>query len=248
MTFPKTWTPGELITAQRLNELQRDAARPRRETSLGDGASLVNEALSNQSANMRKQTLRLAVANEDFQIPDTSTDLISSAIDQVPSAPCNMVRLERNTGNYTQETKTLPFRAYDVLAAIGGAQRRSQGDIFYVVYNEDSKRWEVLGADPGTKRIRFTIDEVICSQEEYGEEYHILVNWTHYSGGCGEPPGQEYDGRIAVYDTCLLRTLTAETLLGRSGSATYWYPRSYCNPLWMIDDLCDALECDWEEY
>jgi hypothetical protein len=81
MTFPREWIPGERITAQRLNELQRDAARPRRETSLGSGSSLVNEALANQSANMQRQGIRLAVATEDFALPAAATDLIAAALD-----------------------------------------------------------------------------------------------------------------------------------------------------------------------
>lgn len=144
MTFPREWVPGERITAQRLNEMRDAALSPRREVSLGNGSSLVNEALANQSANMQRRGLRLAIANENFDIPAASTDLVAAAIDEAPSASCSLIRLNRANGRYEEETLCLPFRAYDVLAALESAAYKSAGDVFYVGYNEDTKRWEVI--------------------------------------------------------------------------------------------------------
>lgn len=242
MTFPREWIPGERITAERLNEAQRSAAVPRGSISLGNGASLVNEAMANQSSDMRKQALRLVIANENFQIPGISTDLIPAAIDQVPSGPCNMVRLNRATGNYQNETLTLPFRAYDVLAAMGSSSYKTKGEIFYVGYNEDTKRWEVLGGGGGSQRIRFIVKEVMCN----GTETSVNVKATHYTGGCGAtPPGTDaYTGFITVIDDCILSYFTATSLIGKKGSATYMYPiGAYCIPVWIVDDVCGAPEC-----
>jgi hypothetical protein len=56
-----------------------------------------------------------------------------------------MMRLNRSTGVHEQETLTLEFRSYDVLAGLSGSAYRVLGDIFYVAFNEDTKRWEVIG-------------------------------------------------------------------------------------------------------
>lgn len=244
MTIPREWTPGDPITAGRLNVGNAESLRSRRDINLGPGSSLVNETLGNQSANMQPPLMRLSVAIEDFEIQPERTDL--NTVDDVPSALCKQMRLSRNDSTYREESISNTYRVWD---ATGGSKKL--GEVFYAVFNRDSKRWEALVASGGTHRIRFIIDEVVCADPDYGIELHVLVFWTHYSGGCKEPPGQEYDGRIAVYDSCVLTSLTDAQLVGRIGSATFWHkavtPGSAyggCTTSWIVDDLCDALECE----
>jgi hypothetical protein len=68
MTIPRKWTPSDPITAERLNVSQSEASRGRRDIALGNGSSMVNEQLGNQSANMRAPLVKLVVALYDFAI------------------------------------------------------------------------------------------------------------------------------------------------------------------------------------
>jgi hypothetical protein len=143
MTRPKQWIPGDPLTADRLNVEQAESMRSRRDIALTNGSSLVNESLGNQSVNMRKSFMRLAVAIEDFAIPDEKTDL-AEALDDVPSGLCQWFRLNRKSGNHVEDTLSTPFTVYDVLGGLNDQVQKVAGEFFYVVYNEDSKRWEIL--------------------------------------------------------------------------------------------------------
>lgn len=145
MTTPRNWTPGDEITAERLNIGQQESLRARRQISLGDGSSMVNEIMGNQSVNLRKRLIRLAIAIEDFSPPGTRTDL-ADGIDDVPSGLCKWYRLDRKSGNHVEDTLSSSFLCYDVIGGLNNGVLKSQDEIFYVIYNEDSKRFEILQA------------------------------------------------------------------------------------------------------
>jgi hypothetical protein len=168
--MPKQWKPGEPISAERLNDTNAEALRSRRDVNLGSGSSMVNEAMGNQSASPRHQAMKLVVAIEDFAIPETPTDL-SGVVDDVPSGMVREIRLNRRSGAHGRDDTQRPFRAYDVTAGISGSfcgvssdsQSQSQSgsesgsaqsgrlecDAFYVMFNTDSKRWEVMATGGG---------------------------------------------------------------------------------------------------
>ena len=105
----------------------------------------------------------------------------------------------------------------------------------------DSKGEEGSG---GGDSIRFVIEDCIC---EGAELQYVLVRWTHYTGGCKDPPGvDEYSGLIKVYDTCVLEYFTIDFLLSgeATGRATYFYPRDECDTgMWLVDSICGTPEC-----
>jgi hypothetical protein len=143
MTRPKQWIPGDPLTADRLNVEQAESLRSRRDIALTNGSSMVNETLGNQSANMRRSFTRLAVATEDFQTQPEKTDL-AEAQDDVPSGMCQWFRLNKKSGVHEEDTLSTPFRAYDVLGGLNDQIQKVAGEFFYVIFNEDSKRWEIL--------------------------------------------------------------------------------------------------------
>ena len=143
MTRPKQWIPGDPLTADRLNVEQAESLRSRRDIALTNGSSMVNETLGNQSANMRRSFTRLAVAIEDFALQSVKTDL-AEALDDVPSGLCQWFRLNKKSGVHEEDTLSTPFRAYDVLGGLNDQVQKVAGEFFYCVYNEDSKRWEIL--------------------------------------------------------------------------------------------------------
>lgn len=108
--------------------------------------------------------------------------------------------------------------------------------------------WMADGVGGGAQRIRFTIAEVHCPDPyDSSDELYVSVDWTYYTGGCSAtPPGVEYDGTIKVYDSCILDYYTSDSLIGKEGSATYFYPRedSYCSARWIVDSICGQPECD----
>ncbi len=168
--MPKQWKPGEPISAERLNDTNAEALRSRRDVNLGSGSSMVNEAMGNQSSSPRHQAMKLVVAIEDFAIPETPTDL-SGVIDDVPSGMVKEIRLNRKSGRHDRDDTQRAFRAYDVTAGISGSfcstssdstsqsQSGSESgsaqsgkldcDAFYVMFNTDSKRWEVMATGGG---------------------------------------------------------------------------------------------------
>jgi hypothetical protein len=164
--MPKQWKPGEPISAERLNSTNAEALRSRRDVNLGSGSSMVNEAMGNQSSSPRYQSIKMVVATEDFAIQEIPTDL-SGVIDDVPSGLVKEVRLNRRSGVHSDDNTQRPFRAYDVAGGLNGelcggsnsasissststsesavsVDSKLHCDVFYVIFNQDSKRWEVL--------------------------------------------------------------------------------------------------------
>lgn len=179
MTQPKQWRPGDPITAARLNQTINEAMRSRREMSVGGGSTLVNEHLGNQSVNMPRTLLRLAIAINDFELPTVKTDL-ASALDDVPSGLCKFMRLDRKGGTHVEDNGTPPFLAYDVIGGLNNGVLKSKDEIFYVVYNIDSKRWEILQS--ASVKLTYGIPVACLGDGWYEVE---LSDW------CGEPPAVE---------------------------------------------------------
>ena len=195
MTTPHKWTPTDPITAERLNVSQSEASRSRRDIFLGDGSSMVNEQLGNQSANMRRPQIKLVVALEDFGIPAEPTD-IPGVIDDVPSGLVREVRLGRITSTHHDDVSSVKFLAYDPAAWLSGTlctagssststsgsvsdpaavSTKSECDVFHVVYNVDSKRWEALGGAVGSLRIVYGIARVCMDDGWYEIE---ITDWS----------------------------------------------------------------------
>lgn len=143
MTTPHNWTPGEPITASRLNAGQQESLRARRQITTGPGSSMVNELMGNQANVVPKKLIRLAIATEDFVDAGTRTDL-ATGVDDVPSGICQWYRLDRKSGNHGEDTLSAPFLCYDVIGGLNNGVLRVRDEIFYVIYNEDSKRFEIL--------------------------------------------------------------------------------------------------------
>jgi len=103
------------------------------------------------------------------------------------------------------------------------------------------------GGGGGTHVIWFTIDQVLCPDTDYVEETTLVVTPTWYSLGCeAEPPGADEYGVYRVYDICsYFNGLTAEEMANTLGRATWMYPLTgYCEPRWIVDDLCAQPECN----
>ena len=143
MTTPHNWIPGEPITASRLNVGQQESLRARRQITTGPGSSMVNELMGNQANVVPKKLIRLAIATEDFTDAGTRTDL-ATGVDDVPSGICHWYRLDRKSGNHVEDTLAAPFLCYDVIGGLNNGVLRRKDEIFYVIYNEDSKRFEIL--------------------------------------------------------------------------------------------------------
>jgi len=110
-------------------------------------------------------------------------------------------------------------------------------------------RWQQRegGGSGGGHTIWFTISDVLCPETDYVSETTLVVTATWYNQSCtGTPPGAEYGGEYYVYDICnYLSGLTPQDLVGTTGRATYHYPLTgYCEPRWIIDDLCAQPECE----
>ena len=102
---------------------------------------------------------------------------------------------------------------------------------------------EAGGAGGGTHEIWFTIISVECVS---ATEMILTVSPTHYTGGCTATiPGEDSYGYVEVEDVCqILLFYTAEWLVGKTGRATYMYPRAGdCVPLWLVDVICGTPEC-----
>ena len=231
MAPPKPWIPGDPITAERLNETAAESIRPRREISLGNGSSFVNETMGNQSANMRRPFMKLVEAIDDFEIPYEPTDL-DVALDDVPSGMVRQVRLNKRSGEHNKETIGGPFRAWDVLQGLNGEDTKITGDAFYVLYNEDSKRWEVMGQSVGggAKWIRF----IIVSSDPTISSAIVNIRQRSFTGPAY---GSVLSDTVidSVYDTagCYLNEINVD-LTGRSGFAM----------LMLVDDEAELLHFD----
>lgn len=98
----------------------------------------------------------------------------------------------------------------------------------------------------GGQRIWFTIDSVICADDG---SMSLIVDPIKFTGGCTSSiPDADSYGQVAVVDICsTLLYYTAEWLVGKVGSATYFYPvgeeGSYCEGEWIVDTICGVPEC-----
>lgn len=136
-----------------------------------------------------------------------------------------------------------------VTGGLDGGQPASLSDFIEVLYDHNGKvvNWLLIDSSGGTTggdAIRFVIVDCICT--EYGILDHVTVNWTHYNGGCDEPPGVDpVTGLINVYDTCVLEYYTQDFLTSgdATGRATYFYSRDYCEAKWYVDSICGTPEC-----
>jgi len=123
----------------------------------------------------------------------------------------------------------------------------TSGSGFWVIHQEVAGVATVLpmgGAGGGGHHIWFVIEEVDC--DPYTEATVLKAMPIFYSGGCTELiPGSDAYGMVDVEDICnILSYYTADWLVGKTGRATYMYPRiGYCHPVWLIDTVCGAPEC-----
>ena len=99
------------------------------------------------------------------------------------------------------------------------------------------------GGGIGSHQIWFTIISVECPS---AVETILTVDPTWYTGGCtiAIPDADPY-GYVIVEDVCeILQFYTAEWLVGKTGRATYMYPRTGdCVPKWLVDTICGSPEC-----
>lgn len=122
----------------------------------------------------------------------------------------------------------------------------TSGKGFFVIHQDQYEIATVMpiGGGGDLHKIWFEIHEVYCA-DSY-DEWHLIVTPTWYNVGCSAvPPGADSYGRVSVYDLCNYHIgLVAEELPGSTGRATYMYPMNgYCEPKWIIDDLCQQPEC-----
>lgn len=95
----------------------------------------------------------------------------------------------------------------------------------------------------GTHEIWFTIISVECPT---ATKTILTVQPTWYTGGCTAAiPGTDSYGYVTVEDVCsILSYYTAVWLVGKTGRATYMYPRTgTCTPKWLVDTICGTPEC-----
>jgi hypothetical protein len=89
---PKHWKQGDPLSASRLNDTNSEAARPRRQFSLGSGSSMVNETMANQSSSSHEPGPMLVMAIEDFEQRNIETDIYGISDPQY-TGKCMMMRL-----------------------------------------------------------------------------------------------------------------------------------------------------------
>ena len=273
MPPPKRWTPGDPITAERLNQSVFEAVIPRREVVLGNGSTLVNESLGNQTANMRRHLIKMVVATTDFAVSATTTDLNTGVLDDVPSGLVREVRLNRKTGTHAEDTLSGEFRAWDPLSGLSGVFCPSDSasasasasasneastsskiicDVFYVMFNEDSKRWEVLSGTGagGVRDIGFQIVSAFpASLTAYGEikswDYGFSSSDVPAQFGVQQPPLELRVVEICDVAGCFFNE-PDEELIGRMGRARYSQgTASHCRVgsapypgVWEVYSLC----------
>ena len=143
-------------------------------------------------------------------------------------------------------------------------KRATSADGEYVLQSGDDGPIEILFAPEGTGEktcvvrfagsggggethiIWFTIDSVLCPERDDVAETTLVITPTWYSQSCtGTPPGADEYGIYRAYDICsYFNGLTAEELPNSIGRATWMKPLTgYCEPRWIIDDLCAQPEC-----
>lgn len=280
MTTLKRWTPGDPLTAERLNEGISESVRPRRDISLGNGSSLVNETLGNQSATNRFQPMKLVVAVTDFVVSETPTDIAAWA-DDIPSGLVKEVRLNRRSGTHGKDDAEKSFLAYDPVgglvnafcdlgsasasasasnstsnsgslsASVVTSSSKSECDVFYVFFNQDSKRWEVVssGAEGSVRDIRF---EIADANPDNLTALVTILSWDSgftirdVPGQFGLPGLELNVVEVCDPSGCYLNE-PAEELFARQGRARYTQgtAEGVCrqgsapfDPVWEVYALC----------
>lgn len=137
-------------------------------------------------------------------------------------------------------------RKENVKQRFESADAKSAGDEIRAAWIEGE--WVALpSGGGGGHTIWFEIADVLCPETDYVEETTLVVTATYYNLGCNKtPPGANYDGTYDVFDICsYLSGIDATSLIGTVGRASYMYPlnSSYCEPRWIIDDICAAPHC-----
>lgn len=222
---PKRWTPGDPISAARLNEQIAEALRPRRSAVVGPGQSTVNDLFGNQASHPSRHGAMFCVATEDFTT--SNTDLYA-ATDQAPSGKCLLMRLNTNSGDYEQEVNRTPFRVWDPIAGYTGTASKTEGDVFYAVWNADSQRLEVLGATETPIRTA-----LICRC--LGEGWYV----AELSSGIDQPP-EYYPSCVEPIDS---DSASASASASDSSSASEADPCDLCGLL-NDEDCGEVLPLD----
>lgn len=143
---PRPFRPGQLITADRLNQLRREGIRDQQSRVGGPGVSVVDDYISGgQSSHYAKPGTLLCRATEDFE-SGKYTDAYSWP-DPVPSGLCRLVRMRPDNGQYEVESEDTPeFRVWDPMALISGTTSKQEGESFYAAQNKDTGRLEIIGS------------------------------------------------------------------------------------------------------
>lgn len=139
----------------------------------------------------------------------------------------------------------------DVVGPVDGSWEMTTEGTGWVVFSTPDGGVAALlkdggGGGGGGHTIWFTIAEVLCPETDYVDETTLVAEAEWYTGGCDKvPPGANDDGTYDVYDICnYLDGLAPTDLVGTKGRATYHYPLTgYCEPRWLIDDLCAQPQC-----
>ena len=211
------WTPGDPLSASRLNQTNKQALQSRRAVTHGPGSSMVGDNFAPQSAHHSKPEVVLCVAVEDFAAGKTTDNY--KAIDVVPSGKCLILRFATTHGDYREEQKYKTFRVWDPLSQYADGEMKAEGDVFYAVFNKDSQRLEVLGgAGGGAKIIAFAI----VSSDPTNRSAVVEIRQRTFTG---KVYGSILDDSVVtVYDTdgCYLNEPNVD-LTGRLGKATLMY-------------------------
>jgi len=141
-----------------------------------------------------------------------------------------------------------PATANTVYQPIVDSWEIEEGGSLFTVFGEHNAATNGLigkftGGGGGAPRIWFTIVSVECVS---ADEIILTVEPTWFTGGCTAAiPDEDSYGYVLVEDVCqILQYYTAEWLVGKTGSATYMYPRSgYCEPKWLVDEICGQPSC-----
>jgi hypothetical protein len=215
---------GERLSAARLNELADAIAR------------LLWHKQQASNATFGVKTPLEIIGKLDDDLP-AATDFSTAPGEAVMS-----VWFKDQNGNLIDSG-----RNENIKQRFESAEAKSAGDEVRAAWIEGE--WVALptGGSGGGHTIWFTITDVLCPETDYVAETALVVTATYYNQSCtGTPPGSEYGGEYYVYDICnYLSGLTPQDLIGTTGRATYHYPLTgYCEPRWIIDDLCAQPECE----
>ena len=180
---PKPWNKGDPITASRLNDMREESLRARRQFISGPGSSMVAENLGNQRSQAHDPGSRLVVATADFAVENLVTD-IYSINDPQYQGMCQNVRLDVSTGLYEQEDLSQEFLVWDPMALLTGSTSKLMGDFFYVTFNKDTHRWEVLPSGTSSTRL---VPAIVISCLTGGWHEVMITDWDE----CPSYPASE---------------------------------------------------------